>query len=273
MPIISAGLWQVKKAEALDMIPKDLDVGFNHIDASCVVYQNENELGDALSKFPRKSFFLTSKLDPFSFTADNAFPMSSEQLAKCLASHQVSTLDLVLVHWSPGNCAVIQETWRAMETFYKAGKARAIGVSNFCPSHLKCLMETATVPPSINQVLYHVGVGPKHPLQDAMDKFGVKLQAYSPLGAGTTGNPRTPELISGDLVTSIGAKYGKSGAQVSLRWLVQQEVPLACESTSKAHLSADLDIFDFELDANDMAALGAYQDGTAEAILGRCPKV
>ena len=115
-----------------------------------------------------------------------------------------------------------------------------------------------------------VGMGEKHVVQDAMDKHNVMLQAYSPLGAGTTDNPRTPELITGELVTSIGAKYGKSGAQTSLRWLVQKGVPLAAESTSRAHLQADLEIFDFELSAEDMAALNAYDDGSAAALAQRC---
>ena len=104
-------------------------------------------------------------------------------------------------------------------------------------------------------------MGATHPIQSQMDRHGIVLQAFSPLGAGSTGSPRAPELITGDLVTSIGAKYGKSGAQVSLRWLVQKGVPIAVESTSKAHLAADVDIFDFELAADDMAALDVADVG------------
>ena len=110
-------------------------------------------------------------------------------------------------------------------------------------------------------------MGATHLIQSQMDRHGIMLQAYSPLGAGTTGKPRTPELITGDLVTSIGAKYGKSGAQVSLRWLVQKGVPIAAESTSKAHLASDVDIFDFELSPDDMAALDAVDDGSATAYV------
>ena len=88
-------------------------------------------------------------------------------------------------------------------------------------------------------------------------KLGVVVQAYSPLGAGTTGSPRTPELISGELVTSIGAKYGKTGPQVSLRWLVQNGVPVAQESTNREHLAKNLDIFDWSLSDDDMASLDA----------------
>jgi diketogulonate reductase-like aldo/keto reductase len=103
-----------------------------------------------------------------------------------------------------------------------------------------------------------VGMGPDPGgIKSQMDEMGVVLQAYSPLGAGTTDHPRHPELISGELVRSIGAKHGKSGAQVSLRWIVQNGVAVAAESTNERHLASDLDIFDFELDAEDMAMLDA----------------
>ena len=123
------------------------------------------------------------------------------------------------------------------------------------------------------QVLYHVGMGPTHPLKKQLDSYGIVLQAYSPLGAGTSGKPRTPELITGELVSEIGAKSGKSGAQVSLRWLVQKGVPIAASSTSKSHLASDLDIFDFQLSDDDMAALDAYDDGSAERYMIQCNAV
>lgn len=246
------------------MIPKAFDVGFNHIDASCIVYGNEVEVGNALSKYDRASYFLTTKLDPLpTWRPAELVEKTTAQLNGCLASHQVESIDMLLVHWPLGDCATNQKVWSAVEDFHSAGKAKTIGISNFNGCQLDCLMQTATVPPAVNQVLYHVGMGARHPLQDAMDKHHVVLQAYSPLGAGTTGNPRTPEIISGDLVTSIGAKYGKTGPQVSLRWLVQRGVPLAAESTNRAHLQADLEIFDFELSEEDMAALSAYDDGSA----------
>lgn len=311
MPMISAGLWQVKPEEATAMIPKAFDIGFNHIDASCVVYSNEVEVGKALSKYDRASYFLTTKLDPLpTWSSAEVAEKTTAQLNACLASHQVDFIDLLLVHWPLGDCATNQKVWRAVEDFHKAGKAKtskrsprshrsthmplhdsayalhkssafvslhafAVGISNFNACQLDCLMQTATVPPAVNQVLYHLGMGAKHPLQDAMDEHHVVLQAYSPLGAGTTGRPRMPEIINGDLVASIGAKYGKTGPQVSLRWLVQRGVPLAAESTNRAHLQADLDIFDFELSEEDMSALSAYDDGSgskyARKMRADCP--
>ena len=119
-------------------------------------------------------------------------------------------------------------------------------------------MQTAKVKPAVNQVKMHVGMGTDPGgIRAHSAKLGAVVQAYSPLGAGTTGSPRTPELISGELVTSIGAKYGKTGPQVSLRWLVQNGVPVAQESTNAGHLAKNLDIFDWSLSDADMAALDA----------------
>lgn len=264
MPVISSGLWQVTPEEAAAMVPMALRVGFNHIDASCEVYHNQVQVGEALSAVPRDSFFLTSKLDtgppegPKKWPAATAYEQATSQLWGCVKSHGVSQLDLVLFHWPNSDCEEMQEEWRALEDFYTAGGARAIGVSNFCPSSLECIMETATVTPMVNQVLYHVGMG-NDPLgiKSYCDARGIVLQAYSPLGAGTTDHPRTPELITGELVTSIGEKYGVSGAQVSLRWVVQNGVPVAAESTNEKHLAADLGIFGFTLSDEDMATLNA----------------
>jgi len=250
------------------MIPKALRVGFEHIDAS-IYYGNEPETGAVLSKVPRSSYFLTSKIDPKAWwTADSAYAETTEQLDVVLSDLRVSFVDLVLVHWplqrgvtattplTNSSCASIRESWRAMEDYYMAGKLRAIGVSNYCPSSLKCLRASWRVKPAINQVRYHVGMGPDHGgIRSYCEKLGITVQAYSPLGAGVTGKPTIPELISGDFVSAIGSKYGKSGAQVSLRWLAQQGMPVATQSTSEKHLASNLDIFDFELDDEDMTKL------------------
>ena len=267
MPMISAGLWQVGRTETPPMISAATKVGFTHIDGSCVGYSNEHELGDTLSKLDRDSFFLTTKLDPpwqYGWPADTAYKSATAQLEGCLASHQVDYIDLLLYHYPPfghmdgAKCHSVQETWRAMEALYHKGKVRALGVSNFCPSTFECLLKNATVKPAINQVLYHVGMGPDPGgIKSYSDKLGVQLQAYSPLGAGTSGHPRTPELLTGDLVSKLARKYGKTGAQVSLRWVAQHGVAVATESTNPQHLRDDLAIFEFELSNSDMAELDA----------------
>lgn len=275
LPVISAGFWQVTPSEATAMTPMAFAVGFSHLDTSCIGYGNEKEVGEQLGARERSSFFLTSKLDPPTGTGwppDVAYDKARAQLDYCKEAHQVEYFDLMLYHYpeilvggddAAARCKTMQEQWRAMEDFQMAGFAKSIGVSNFCPSSFGCLLETARVTPAVNQILYHVGMGADPGgIKRYLDAKGIRLQAYSALGAGTTGKPRTPELITGDLVTSIGAKYGKSGAQVSLRWVVQHDAMLAVESTSAAHLKADLDVFDWSLSDEDMAALDAATSPT-----------
>ena len=162
MPIISAGLWEARKLvsnvasrspmpnlhaqpgasacipllsqvepdEATAMIPKAFDVGFNHIDASCVVYRNEAEVGNALSKYDRGGYFLTTKLDPLpTWSPTELVQKTTAQLEECLRSHQVESIDLLLVHWPLADCKTNQKVWGAVEAFYKAGKAK----SSECP--------------------------------------------------------------------------------------------------------------------------------------------
>ena len=146
----------------------------------------------------------------------------------------------------------MQESWRAMEAFYAAKKARAIGVSNYCQSSFECILQTATVVPTVNQIQYHVGMGTdSEGLVSYCRSKNVTVQAYSPLGDGTK------ELITGPLVTKIGAAHNKTGAQVALHWLANQGIPLSTKSTNEAHLRANLDIFDWQLEVSETAELDA----------------
>merc|ERR1712203_1317993 len=138
------------------------------------------------------------------------------------------------------------------EEFYKDGKAKAIGVSNYCPSSLECIMQTATVTPAVNQVQYHVAMGVDPiSVKSTSEKYGIHLQAYSPLGNGKS------DLITGDLVTTIGSTYNKTGAQVALRWIQENGVSLTTKTTKTSHMQQDLDVFTFKLSAEDKSSLDA----------------
>ena len=273
------------------------DVGYVSIDTA-IYYANLKETGQELSKHPRNSFFLTAKIDPniygdgvdttdnsytyfygaggseakgtayHAFTADNAYDWSMQELNANLRDLQTTFVDLMLMHWPPsdGNCQVIRETWRAMEDFHEAGKARAIGVSNFCPSSLDCLLKTAKVVPAVNQVSYHVGIvggpDPGTGIKSYCEAHGIVLQAYSPLAVGTPGAAAT--LINGELVTEIGKAHGKTGPQVALRWVWQHGVPLATRSTSRRHLAQNRDLFGWELSEEEMARLDTANEPTAD---------
>jgi len=252
MPMISLGTWQYSPDVAQQAVTLGLSLGFNHIDTAND-YNNQRGVGQALASVNRSSYFLTTKVPP---QTSNAYAKTTNDLNDNLDQLGLSYVDLVLLHYPPmGNtahCSAMQEQWRAMEAFYAAGKARAIGVSNYCPSSFECILSKATVVPAVNQVQYHIGMSndPSGIASYCRSK-NVTLQAYSPLGDGTT------ELINGPLVSGIGHAHNKSGAQVSLHWVYKQGVPLSTKSTSAAHLSSDLDIFDWKLDDDEYASLDA----------------
>merc|ERR1719440_83181 len=226
--MMSIGTWQYDASTAEDVVRTALQVGFNHIDTAND-YNNQEGVGAALAGVDRSTYFLTTKVPPGNAAA------TAKNLQDNLDQLGLDYVDLVLVHFEPmlpfGKCKQMQEQWGAMEEFYKAGKAKAIGVSNYCPSSLECIMQTATVTPAVNQVQYHVGMG-VDPIgvKSASEKYGIHLQAYSPLGNGES------DLITGDLVTSIGATYDKTGAQVALRWIQENGVSLTTKTTKTSHM-------------------------------------
>lgn len=221
------------------MVAAALHVGFTHIDTAND-YNNQRGVGAALDKVKnRSSYFLTTKV-PAQISARSAYAKTLADLGDNLDQLGLAFVDLVLVHFPPpGNvlfCAAMQEQWRALEAFYHAGKARSIGVSNYCESSLDCILSNASVVPAVNQIKYHVGMSADpRGIKSYCDEKGIVTQAYSPLGDGTT------ELISGPLVDGIGKAHGKTGAQVSLRWIYRHGVPLSTKSTSATHLGEDLD--------------------------------
>jgi diketogulonate reductase-like aldo/keto reductase len=237
MPMISFGTWQYTSQVAEDSVKLAIQTGFNHIDTAND-YGNQDGVGRALKGLNRSSFFLTTKVPPGNGAA------TTKALNDNMRLLDMDYVDLVLVHFPPMSakfglgCSGMQDQWKAMEEFYKSGKAKAIGVSNYCISSLECIAKTATVTPAVNQVKFHVGMGTDPiGLKSYSDKKGIVTQAYSPLGDGSS------ELITGDLVTSIGKPHNATGAQVALRWLIETGVPLSTKTTKQSHMQQDLEIF------------------------------
>ena len=157
--------------------------------------------------------------------------------------------------WAGGvlNCGTIKKQWDALsEQILKTNKTRALGVSNFCVSCLKCLAQDADAVVAVNQVQYHVGMGPDpEGLMSYAKEKGIAIEAYSPLGDNTT------ELIDGELTTKIGAAHKKSSVQVALKWIWQHGHSLTTKSSNPSHLAQDIDIFDWELSSDEMSQLDA----------------
>jgi 2,5-diketo-D-gluconate reductase A len=237
MPMISCGTWQYDVSTAEKVVKLALSLGFNHIDTAND-YRNQRGVGAGLKGVNRSSYFLTTKV-PSQTSSRRAYSLTKTDLYDNLDQLGLDYVDLLLLHFPPvGNtryCAAMQEQWRAAEDFYAAGKARAIGVSNYCPTSFECIFKTANVTPAVNQVKYHVGMS-KDPngIKSYCDSKGVTLQAYSPLGDGTS------ELIKGPLVSGIGAAHNKTGAQVSLHWVYKHGVPLSTKATDPTYLAEDL---------------------------------
>eukprot|EP00939_MAST-03C_sp_MAST-3C-sp1_P003952 g3952.t1 len=264
------GTWLYNASTAKMAVSQALEVGYTHIDTA-YDYQNSEGVGEAIAeaKIERHHLFVTSKVEG-GLNTSRTFDEHDDNLKKL----QLDYVDLLLVHFpcliSPegdltGSKAMRQEQWKAMEELHKQGKARAIGISHYCRRHLDDILEIAIIKPAINQVEFHVGMGSANTNatddRAYLESKGITFQSFSPLCGpccmgDTTGKcTYNTELITGDMVTEIGKKYNKTGAQVSLRWQVQQGIPVIPKTSSKEHLEENLALFGWELSKEDMDTL------------------
>eukprot|EP00931_Biecheleriopsis_adriatica_P087454 TRINITY_DN61919_c0_g1_i1.p2 TRINITY_DN61919_c0_g1~~TRINITY_DN61919_c0_g1_i1.p2 ORF type:complete len:341 (-),score=81.59 TRINITY_DN61919_c0_g1_i1:78-947(-) len=261
MPMVGLGTWQYNSSTTEKAIISAFELGYRHIDTA-YVYQNQDGVGQALKKMnlERDGFFVTSKI-PGGLNASATAAAGD----LCLEQLGLESVDLMLIHFpaafgANGSKKERQEEWKALEAWAKSGKARAIGISHYCRRQLDDVLEVATVPVAVNQVQYHVGMGSASGMatddRDYMREKGVLYQSFSPL-CGPCTPPDNKELVTGKLVTEIGAAHNKTGSQVSLRWLVQQGIPVIPKSDVSAHQRENMDIFDFKLSEEEMARLTA----------------
>ena len=223
-----------------------LAAGYRHFDTASF-YDTEQALGDALKAagVPREELFLTSKLWKDEMGYENALAAFERSLQKLGTDY----LDLYLIHWPRTDDLTAEwrqldrDTWRALEDLYRAGRVRAIGVSNFLPHHLRSLMKTAEVMPMVNQIEFHPGY-PQTYTVEFCKAHGILPEAWSPLG-------RT-RVLQDERLAGIAAKYGKSVAQLCVRFALQCGVAPLPKSSSPARMQANLDVFDFVISDEDM---------------------
>ena len=223
-----------------------LEAGYRHFDTASF-YGTEQALGDALKAagVPREELFLTSKLWKDEMGYENALAAFERSLQKLGTDY----LDPYLIHWPrPDDLTsewrqLDRDTWRALEELYRAGRVRAIGVSNFLPHHLRNLMETAEIMPMVNQIEFHPGY-PQTYTVEFCKAHGILPEAWSPLG-------RT-RVLQDERLAGIAAKYGKSVAQLCVRFALQCGVAPLPKSSSPARMQANLDVFDFVISDEDM---------------------
>lgn len=250
MPILGYGVYQVTKDECERCVMDALEVGYRSLDTA-QSYFNEEEVGSAMKKsgIPGEEIFLTSKV----WVEHYGYEETRKSVEESLRKLQTDYLDLMLLH-QPFND--YYGAYRALEDMYDEGKLRAIGISNFYPDRLVDLASFTRIPPMINQIETHV-LNQRTEDNEWMGKYHIAHEAWAPFGEGRGG------LFENKVLKQIGDKYGKTTAQVMLRWNIQRGVIVLPKSTHKERMIQNLDVFDFSLTDEDMGAIAKLDTKTS----------
>ena len=248
MPILGYGVYQVTPEECERCVSDALSMGYRMVDTA-QAYANEEGVGNAVKKsgIPREELFLVTKV----WISNAGYEKAKASIDESLRKLQTDYIDLLLIH-QPFND--YYGTYRAMEEAYKAGKLRAIGVSNFYPDRFIDLAEFCDIKPMVNQVETHVFNQQRRP-QEIMKEYGTQIMSWGPFAEGRN------DFFTNPVLKAIGEKYGKSVAQTALRFLIQRDVVVIPKSTHKERMEQNLDVFDFFLSAEDMATIGKLDKG------------
>ena len=260
MPLEGFGVFQVPDHAVCEQAVLDaISSGYRLIDTAAA-YMNEEAVGKAVAKcgVPRGELFITTKL----WVQDASYEGAKAAIDTSLRKLGLDYLDLYLIHQPMGDYI---GAYRAMEEAYKAGKLRAIGVCNCYPQILADICETVDVIPAVNQVELHPFFQQENALA-LMKQYGVQPEAWGPFAEGNHG------IFTHPVLTGIGSKYGKSAAQVALRWNVQRGVVVIPKSVHKDRMEQNLDIWDFTLSDEDMAKIAAMDIGHSEIVDHSDPK-
>ncbi|WP_258058426.1 aldo/keto reductase [Campylobacter hyointestinalis] len=249
MPILGYGVYQINELKECQRCVEDaFSVGYRSIDTA-QAYFNEEAVGAAIksSGIKREELFITTKLwisDANEDRALKAFDVSLKKLG-------LDYLDLYLIHQPFGD---VYGAWRAMSKLYKDGKIRAIGVSNFYPDRLVDFCLNNEIKPAINQIECNPMLSQEY-AKNVMSEFGVAMESWAPFGEGKSG------MFSNQTIASIGKKYGKTNAQVILRWLIQRGVVVIPKTVRKERMIENISVFDFSLDESDMSLMAGLDSG------------
>lgn len=249
IPALGFGTWRLRGSICREMVHFALEIGYRHIDTAAI-YGNEEEVGQGLadSNVDRGDIFLTTKIWPSNLEPDALRRSAAESLTRLGTGY----VDLLLIHW-PTNLVPLADSLRAMQELQAEGSVRHIGVSNFPVALMRETVETLGVPIVANQVEYHPYLSQNRVLAYCR-QAGIMLTAYCPVAEGRVNHD--PEILL------IGDKYGKSAAEVTLRWLLDQEGVAAIPmTTNPKHCQANLKVFDFSLEPEDRAIIGAQASG------------
>ncbi|MEV8421968.1 aldo/keto reductase [Streptomyces niveus] len=254
MPQLGFGVWQVPDDEAARAVGTALEAGYRSIDTAAI-YGNEEGTGKAIgaSGIARDELFVTTKLwnskqEPW--TRDRVLRAFDKSLSRLALDH----VDLYLIHWPRAVRTDYLTIWRAFEEIAESGRARAVGVSNFQPAHLRRLLDETSLVPAVNQVELHPQFQQSE-VRAINAEHGIVTEAWSPLGSGKG-------LLEVPTVLAIARKHERTAAQVVLRWHLQLGNVVIPKSVTPSRIVENFDVFGFELDPEDLAALAALDSGT-----------
>jgi 2,5-diketo-D-gluconate reductase A len=259
MPLQGFGVFQMTEAAECEQAVVDaIEAGYRLIDTAAS-YQNETQVGNGIrrSGIARGELFVTTKL----WLQDASYEGAKAQFERSLNRLQLDYVDLYLIHQPYGD---VHGAWRAMEELYRAGKCRAIGVSNFHPDRLADLIAFNQVPPAVNQIEVNPFHQQLHPVA-WMQSRGIVPQAWAPFAEGRNG------LFQHPLLSAIGERHGKSVGQVVLRWLLQRGIPSLAKTVRKGRMVENLDLQDFALSDKEMLQISALDTGTSAFFSHRDP--
>ena len=248
MPKLGYGVYQIDPAEAERCVLDAISVGYRSIDTA-QAYSNEEGVGNAIVKcgVPRDELFITTKV----WISNAGYEKAKASIEESLHKLQTNYIDLLLIHQPFGD---YYGTYRAMEETYKAGKVKAIGVSNFYPDRFIDIHHFAEIKPAVNQVETHVFQQQKT-AKEYLKKCGAQIESWGPFAEGKN------DYFNNPVLKEIGAKHGKSAAQVALRFLMQSDVVVIPKSTHKERMEENFNVFDFTLTAEEMTTIEALDGG------------
>lgn len=259
MPILGFGVYQIADARQCEEAVSDaLSAGYRLIDTAAS-YGNETAVGDAIRKsgVPREELFVTTKL----WIQDTGHEKTLRAFDKALARLQLDYLDLYLIHQPMGD---VHGAWRAMQELHKAGRIRAIGVSNFAPDRLADLIAHNEIVPAINQVETHPFCQQKEAERFMRDN-GVQIESWGPFAEGRN------NLFGNEVLQALAEKHGRSVAQIVLRWLIQRSIVAIPKSVRKERILENFQVFDFELSHGDMGRISGLDTGESSFFSHRDP--
>lgn len=240
---LGLGVYKVGQDIAVNLVHAAAAAGYRRIDTAAF-YDNEIEIGAGIrtSGIDREEFYLTTKV----WKDFHGYEAAKEAIAESLQRLNIGYIDMLLVHWPCPGKNLFTETWRAFEEALEGGKVRGIGVSNFHPSHLEKLIASANVVPAINQVELHPGLQQRD-VRAANAAHGIATEAWSPIARG--------RFNEDPVIVAIAKKHGKTGAQIVIRWHIDLGNLVIPKSSNPDRLAENINVFDFSLDAEDMAAI------------------